>query len=252
MNSTKNQNPWLVLPRPNPQAKLRLFCFAYSGGGASIFRQWYQQLNPQVEIYGVQLPGRETRLMETPFNRLTPLINALVQAILPSLNQPFAFFGHSLGGLVCFELARYLRLVYRLNPLHLFVSGASAPHVRDTDPPIHNLPQLEFIEELRRLNGTPEEVLASPELLELILPTLRADFAVSETYTYTKSAPLSCSITAFGGEEDTEVSQEKLAAWQELTTGEFSMEILPGNHFFIHSHRQELLSLLSKYMAGYI
>ncbi|UKP00606.1 thioesterase II family protein [Nostoc sp. UHCC 0870] len=252
MKHTKINNPWLIFPQPNPQAKLRLFCFPYAGGGAGIFRQWYKELNPKMEVCAVQLPGRENRLSEPPFNRLQPLINTLSQEILPTLNQPFAFFGHSMGGLICFELARYLRKLYGLTPVHLFVSGASAPHITDTKPPIHNLPPSDFIQELRRFNGTPTVVLENSELIELMSPTLRADFAVLETYVYPKAAPLSCGITAFGGLADTEVNQTELAAWQEHTTGNFSLKMLPGNHFFIHEHRRQLLDLLSQHITLYI
>lgn len=252
MNPSKITNPWLIFPRPNPQAKLRLFCFPYAGGGAGIFREWYKELNPKIEVCAVQLPGRENRLSEPAFNRLQPLINAISQAILPNLNQPFAFFGHSMGGLICFELARYLRLLYGLTPVHLFVSGASAPHLTDTKPPIHNLPTSDFIQELRRFNGTPAAVLENSELIELMSPTLRADFAVLETYIYLKSASLSCPITAFGGLADSEVSQAEIAAWQEHTTDSFSWKMLQGNHFFIHVNRLKLLDLLSQYTALYI
>ncbi|MDB9371991.1 thioesterase II family protein [Nodularia sphaerocarpa] len=248
MNIIKTKNPWLIFPQPNPQAKLRLFCFPYAGGGASIFREWYKQLNSEIEICAVQLPGRENRLIEAPFNHLQPLINALSQEILPNLNQPFAFFGHSMGGLICFELARYLQQKHDLKPLHLFISGARAPHIPERKPPIHSLPQPEFIQELRRLNGTPAAVLENRELMEFLSPTLRADFAILETYIYTESAPLSCGITALGGLEDTEVTPEELAAWKQHTSGNFSMEMLPGNHFFLHSHRVQLLELLSKYI----
>ncbi|MEA5513954.1 thioesterase II family protein [Nodularia sp. UHCC 0506] len=248
MNFIHTKNPWLIFPQPNPQAKLRLFCFPYAGGGASIFREWYKQLNHEIEICAVQLPGREDRLIETPFNHLQSLINALSQEILPNLNQPFAFFGHSMGGLISFELARYLQQKHDLKPLHLFISGAKAPHILATKPPIHNLPQPEFIQELRRFNGTPAAILENREFMELFSPTLRADFAVLETYIYTESAPLSCRITALGGLEDTEVTLEKLVAWKQHTTNNFSIEMLPGDHFFLNSHRVQLLEILSKYI----
>ncbi|MEA5621015.1 thioesterase II family protein [Cronbergia sp. UHCC 0137] len=252
MNFSKIKNSWFIIPQPNPQAKLRLFCFPYAGGGASVFREWNKELNPKIEICTVQLPGRENRLLEPVFNRLQPLINALGQAILANLNQPFAFFGHSMGSLICFELACYLRRVYGLTPVHLFVSGRIAPHLPTSRPAIHNLPPTEFVKELSRLNGTPTAVLENRELMELLSPTLRADFAVLETYTYTESAPFSCGITAFGGVEDQEVSQEELLAWKKHTISKFSLQMLPGDHFFINSNRRQLLDLLSKDMMLYI
>ncbi len=177
---------WLRSPKPNPQASLRLFCFPYVGGGALIFRTWPNSLPATAEVCPVELPGRGTRLKETPFTRLLPLVQALAQALLPHLDKPFAFFGHSMGALISFELTRQLRRLYGLVPLHLFVSAHRAPQLPDPDPPIHTLPEAEFMEELRCLNGTPKEVLEQPELMELMLPILRADFALCETYIYAK------------------------------------------------------------------
>ncbi len=238
-------NSWLTCSKPNPQAKVRLFCFPYAGGGSLIFREWSQELLPYIEVYAIQLPGRESRLQEPAFNRLQPLVEQLSQAILPNLNQPFAFFGHSMGGLIAFEVTRCLRRL-GLRPMHLFISGARAPHLPDLDPPIHNLPQIEFIEELRRFNGTPTTILENAELMELLLPTLRADFAVLETYIYTPEPPLSCPITVFGGLEDEIVNQDELKAWKEHTNQTFCLQMLPGNHFFLQQERVRLLEFISQ------
>ncbi|NJM23682.1 MAG: thioesterase [Richelia sp. SM1_7_0] len=238
-------NSWLTCTKPNPQAKVRLFCFPYAGGGSLIFREWSQELLPYIEVYTIQLPGRESRLQEPAFNRLQPLVEQLSQAILPNLNQPFAFFGHSMGGLIAFEVTRCLRR-WGLHPMHLFISGARAPHLPDLDPPINNLPQTEFIEELRRFNGTPTTILENAELMELLLPTLRADFAVLETYIYTTEPPLSCPITVFGGLEDEIVNQDELKAWKEHTNQTFCLQMLPGNHFFLQQERARLLQFISR------
>ncbi|BAZ11497.1 putative thioesterase [Calothrix sp. NIES-4071] len=139
-----------------------------------------------------------------PFNQL----EAIAPAFLSYLDKPFAFFGHSMGGLVSFELARLLRNEYRIHPAHLFISGRRAPQIPDTKPPIHDLPELAFKEELRHLGGTPSSVLDNPELMQLLIPMLRADFAVLETYVYKHEQPLDCLITVFGGLQDTEVSHE--------------------------------------------
>jgi medium-chain acyl-[acyl-carrier-protein] hydrolase len=178
--------------------------------------------------------------------QIKPLIEAIAPALLPYLDKPFAFFGHSMGGLVSFELVRLLRREYSLNPLHLFVSGRQAPQIPADKSPIHDLPEPEFLEELRRLNGTPEAVLNNSELMQLLIPTLRADFAVLETYAYAPEAPLDCPISAFGGLQDREVSCEALEAWREQTTAEFSLQMLKGNHFFLHSAQSLLLQFLSQ------
>ncbi|MEL6166715.1 MAG: thioesterase domain-containing protein, partial [Cyanobacteria bacterium J06628_3] len=193
---------------------------------------------------GIQLPGRERRLSEPAFTRIEPLIEELKSAILPHLNQPFAFFGYSMGSLIAFELTRSLRRDYQLYPQHLFVCAYRSPQLPKTKPPIHDLPDAEFIEELRSLNGTPAEILANDELMALLIPTLRADFAVIETYNYYDETPLDCPITALGGLEDTEATREELAAWSSQTNHNFTLHMLPGNHFFINSARSQLLQLV--------
>lgn len=239
-------NSWFACPKPNPQASLRLFCFPYAGGRASVFRTWPDDLPTTVEVCPVQLPGRGSRLREAPFTRLLPLVQAIAQAILPHLDKPFAFFGHCVGALVSFELARQLRRQYGLSPAHLFVSGCGTPHIPDPNPPIHALPESAFLEELRRRNGTPQEILEHPEMMQLLLPILRADFAIYETYTYTSEAPLDCSISAFGGLQDHAVSRDHLEAWRDQTSASFLLRMLPGDHFFLQTAQLLLLRTLSR------
>jgi medium-chain acyl-[acyl-carrier-protein] hydrolase len=244
-------NPWIVCSHPRPQAKLRLFCFHYAGGGTLSFRGWSNHLPPTIEVCCIQLPGREQRLADPPFTRLEPLLQALVPAILPTLNQPFAFFGHSMGALIAFELARSLHHTHNNVPQHLFASGYRAPQLPNPDPPIHTLPDAAFINELRRLNGTPEAVLANRELMELLLPTLRADFALIETYTHRDEPALTCPITVFGGLSDPEVSQEELVAWQQHTQVAFSLQMFPGDHFFLHSAQSQMLRSMESSLRLY-
>jgi medium-chain acyl-[acyl-carrier-protein] hydrolase len=245
MTITASLNSWVICPKQNSQASLRLFCFPYAGGSATIFRTWQDSLPNSIEVCAVELPGRGTRLRETSFTRMVPLVEAIALALLPYLDKPFAFFGHSMGALVGFEVARLLRREYNISPVHLFVSGRRAPQMPDPDSPIHALPEAAFIQELRRLNGTPEAVLENVELMQLFLPILRADFAVLETYTYTDRSMLNCPITAFGGLSDREVSYEQLAAWREQTLAFFSVQMFPGNHFFLHSVQSPLLQALA-------
>lgn len=242
----------ITCPKPNPQANLRLFCFPYAGGGALSFRSWCDELPLPVEVCPIELPGRGARLMETPFARLDPLVFSLAEAILPKLTKPFAFFGHSMGALVCFELARLLRRDYGLSPVHLFVSGHRAPQLPDPDLPIHALPEQAFLEELRRYNGTPEEVLDNAEFMQLFLPILRADFAAIENYVYVPAPALDCPIDAFGGLQDWKASCDELEPWKEQTNATFSLQMLPGDHFFLHSARSLLLELLSRKLEGIV
>ena len=166
-------------------------------------------------------------------------------SLLPYLNKPFAFFGHSMGALISFELARLLRRGGQPEPNHLFISARRAPQIPDLEPPSYNLPHEEFIAELRRLNGTPREILEHPEMLQLMIPILRADFRVCQTYSYLPEAPLECSMTVYGGEEDLDITPEHLEAWKVHTQGSFNMRLLPGDHFFLHHSQKSMLQLIS-------
>ncbi|HEU0014920.1 MAG TPA: alpha/beta fold hydrolase [Longimicrobium sp.] len=238
-------NSWTVIPRPSPNARLRLFCFPYAGGGASVFYAWPRGLPPEVEVVAVQPPGREGRLMETPIASMDALVDAMYPTLLPLMDRPFALFGHSNGGLMAFEVARRLRREGRTLPVRLFGSGRPAPQVPLTLPPLHTLSDEDFVHELRRLNGTPEEVLANEEIMRLVLPLLRADFAIGETYRYRDEPPLDVPIAAYGGERDAEVPYEHVQAWREQTTGDFVLRMFPGDHFFINGDRDLVLRQLS-------
>lgn len=246
MTTTPIFNAWIKCSRPNSQAKLRLFCFPYAGGGTWSFRDWSDNLPQTIEVCSIELPGRGTQMKFPPFTRLAPLVGAIADALHLHLDKPFAFFGHSMGGLVSFELTRLLHKNYGVMPVQLFISGRRAPQLKPNKPPIYNLPKTEFIEELKQLNGTPIEVLNNRELMDLMLPILRADFAVLETYNYTNEPPLNCPIAVFGGLQDSEVNREELEAWREQTSSEFSLHLFQGNHFFINSERQALLQLIAQ------
>nr|AUN37123.1 thioesterase [uncultured bacterium] len=220
---------------------MRLFCFPYAGGLASIYHTWPQFLPENVELYAAQLPGRGSRTKEPSFTNIQPLVEAIVPAIRPHLDKPFAFFGHSMGALISFELAHKLRQQYDIEPVHLFISGCRPPQFRIIDNDAYKLPDPEFIEELRRLNGTPKEVLEHAELMELIIPILRADFEICQTYASTPKSQLSCPMTIFGGLQDIDVSRQYLEGWGEYTTAPSSLRMLPGDHFFLHSAERTLL-----------
>ncbi|MGA2857951.1 MAG: thioesterase II family protein [Candidatus Sulfotelmatobacter sp.] len=250
MTSATVFDSWIACREPNPQARLRLFCFPYAGTGASIFRTWKDGLPTDVEVCPVQFPGRGTRLMETPFTQLAPLVQALAQGLFPLLNKPFAFFGHSLGALVAFELARQLRRKSGVQPVRLFVSADRAPQILHRDRPIHAMPEKEFLVELRRLNGIPGKVLEEAELMQTMLPVLRADLAVRETYVYSTEPPLNCPISTFGGLQDRRVSRGDLEAWREQTSVSFSLRMFPGDHFFWRTTQPLLLQVLSQDLRG--
>lgn len=237
---------WLQYTRPQERASLRLFCLPYAGGSASIFRTWADVLPVGIAVCPLQLPGRENRLLEEPISSMSALVEALGRGLEPFLHMPFAIFGHSMGALIGFELAHYIRRRYGYVPLHFFASGCRAPQVPDPDPPIHQLPDALLVEELRQFRGTPEEVLQHHELVQLLLPTLRADFALCETYQYEPVELLPCPISVFGGMQDKEVAQSDLLAWEEQTESSFKLRLFAGNHFFINSARNLLLQALAQ------
>jgi medium-chain acyl-[acyl-carrier-protein] hydrolase len=238
-------NSWITIPRPNPTARLRLFCFPYAGAGASVFFTWPRSLPADVELAAVQLPGREARIGEKPYSDMMELVDRLSRELTPAhMTLPFAFFGHSNGAIMSFELARRLRQDGRPMPRHLFLSGRMAAHVAPRHEPIHALPEPEFSQQLRRLEGTPEEILQNAEIMDLIRPLLRADFSLAETYVYDPGPPLDVPISAYGGSDDPDVTVDDVYAWREHTTAEFHPKIFPGGHFFLNTDRAALLAHL--------
>lgn len=242
------KSPWLPFGKLVPgtgDGRLRLFIFPNAGGAASMFRLWRGALGDAIEVCPVLLPGRESRLREAPIARMEPLVDALEQALRPFLTEPFAFLGHSMGTSVAFELAHLLRARGGPEPRLLVLAGRQAPHrIRDRNP-VHDKPDADLIARLRELGGTPEEVLASQELMSLILPMIRADFGLVETYRPDLSRPLlDQPFLVYGGDDDEDTPQEELDAWQALTRGSVRAQILPGGHFFLHEDRQRFLDLL--------
>jgi len=242
---------WFSVAQPNPRASVRLFCFPYAGGDAQVYRAWPRHLPPSVEVLAARLPGRGLRIKEAPYRDLAPMVAAVASAITPYLDRPFAFFGHSMGALISFELTRLLNERGDRSPAHLFVSGRRAPQIPNDRPDTYDLPDAEFVEYLRSLKGTPAEVFDHPELLELMLPLLRADFSVVETYQNRPGPTLDCPVTAFGGESDEEVRVEEIKAWGEQTTGRFDARIMPGDHFFLNDPptRSLMLEVISSELA---
>jgi medium-chain acyl-[acyl-carrier-protein] hydrolase len=240
------------LPVADPQVKLRLFCFPFGGAGASFYRDWQPALPKSIEVCPVQPPGREERLSEKPFTNLAPLVAELGEILRPYLDRPFAFFGHSMGALISFELARYLRRLNQLMPAYLLISGRPAPQIPQTDPPTFDLPDPEFIEELRQIQGTPESVLQNLELMALFLPLLRADFELCQTYHYNHELPLDCPFFVFGGLADSDISQESLVSWRTQTTRPIQLQMFPGDHFFILNAQQSVLHIISQQLSQLI
>ncbi|HRW05161.1 MAG TPA: alpha/beta fold hydrolase [Caldilineaceae bacterium] len=244
-------NSWLRISHPKPQASLRLFCLPYAGGAASLYRAWHQLVPTDIEVCAVQLPGRENRIREQPFTDVGELVQALIPNLLPHLDRPFAFFGHSMGSLIVYELAQQLRQQMGQSPTHLFVSGRRAPFLPASEASLHTLPTDEaFLTELqRRYNNIPAVMFEDADLRNLFVPLLRADFTLVERYQCRIITPLPCPIVAFGGESDSRTSGADLMAWQELTQDAFNLHLLPGGHFYLNEHTQALIAYINRYLS---
>ena len=223
---------------------LVLFCFPYAGGSTNAFRHWRPCLPSEVNVCLVHVPGRGKRVNERPLTRLNLLVEAIADQICSDLRYPFAFYGHSMGAMISFELARELRRRYGVEPVGLFLSGRPAPQLVRSGPIAFDLPHDDFIAILRKLNGTPRELLENPEVLELLLPALRADFEIVDTYEYRPEPRLSCPITVYGGLQDRAAPIGDLLRWKELTLAAFRVRWFRGDHFFIHAPDGEFLEAL--------
>lgn len=232
-----NSQSWMLCPRPNPDAGLRLVCLPYSGGRAAAFKGLAAELPGDVELSAIELPGHGRRMREVPCTRLRPLVDQVTDVLAEQIRQPFVLLGYSLGALLGFEATRELARRGRPGPAALFVAASKAPHVRQEGPLLHDLPQAALVEQLVRLDGSRNALLQDEELVEVMLPVLRADLGIVETYGYEPGQPLDCPVVAFGGSADATVPRPSLDAWGELTTGDFSATVLPGGHFFLDSSR---------------
>ncbi|HZP66080.1 MAG TPA: alpha/beta fold hydrolase [Rudaea sp.] len=239
-----NTKKLTMVATPDPGAPLRLFCFPYAGAGASIFRAWSRDFAHVAEVVGIQLPGRENRFSEPRYTRLGNVVDALVDALGDFADKPFFFFGHSVGALIAFELTRALERHRRAAPFHLAVAGMRAPQLPRRREPLYELDDASFVAKIREFNGIPREVLEHAELMQLVTPLLRDDFAICDTYRYADGPPLRCPLTAFSGDADPDVTVDELEAWSPNTAAEFEYYMFPGDHFFIHPNRPRIVEIL--------
>lgn len=241
--------PFMRKVRPGQQASLRLFCFPYAGGSEFLFRTWPDRMPPTIEACPVCLPGRGARFAEPPVDQLLPLVESVANALTPHLDVPYALFGYSMGALLCFELARLLQRRGAPAPVHLFVGAQRAPQIPLNVPPIDELADAEFLAELAQLGGTPREAFANAELMQMMVPVLRADFAACRTYRYEPGAPLSCPVTAMAGMDDAALELADLRAWKEQTTGAFTAAMFPGDHFFLRTQELPVIQKIVSSLA---
>lgn len=253
-NGSRAGLPWLPIVRSKAESKLRLFCFPYAGGATYAYSGWDALLPREIEVCPVELPGRAGRMREPAARRIRPLVESMGAALLPWLDRPFAFYGHSMGALISFELARELRRSYQVQPVHMFVSSCLAPQSRRRREKItYNLPEAEFIKEVRGFNGIPKELLEhSEELMQLTMPLLRADFEACQTYEYLAEPSLKCPLTVVGGWQDKGLNHSDLEEWCEQTTAACTVRMVSGDHLFINTSRTWILRLLAEELSEYI
>lgn len=253
--SSPQRNSWLYCLNSPEQPEHRLICLPHAGGAPTLFRQWPAALPDEIEIIGVQLSGRGSRLHEAPFERIQPLLQALMPVLRTELTRlqvqarvPVAFFGHSLGALLAFELVHALQ-ADAIQLSALFVSACHAPQQFPVEEKLHDLPRSELLAAVQRFEGIPRQLLAEAELLDMILPAFRADMAVYETYVYRQRPKLSVPIIACGGRNDVRVSPAELEAWREQAAGHFEQHLFEGNHFYLNDARPQLLQLIERTLA---
>lgn len=245
----KPVNPWFSHSPCDSKPSLRLFCFPHAGGSASSYHDWHSKLPKGVQVSSIQLPGRGARLAEQSFTDMALLVDAVTDAIADEIDLPFAFFGHSMGAIVAFEVARKLRERNLALPSHLFVSACRAPHLKLDRAPLHTLPTDDFCQALAELNGTPKEALEHRELMEMLEPMLRADFKAIETRTFTETEPLNIPLTVFAGDNDPSATVELVTPWEEHTTAGFWVKRFPGDHFYLQQQQGPLLQEVSNLLC---
>jgi medium-chain acyl-[acyl-carrier-protein] hydrolase len=241
----------LWIPHVRKHARMRLYCFAYAGGGANVFRDWGPALGETIEVCAVQLPGREWRRSELPLSRMSALTDCVIGSLRPEVSRgrPFAFFGYSLGAALAFDLTRRMREEALRLPDKLVLAACRAPQFLPRGPAIYQLDDAAFLAAVRRFGGLPHRILQEPDLLALALPILRADFEALGTYRYEHQAPLTMPVVAYAGSQDPHAIRSEMAAWRNQTTGDFNLRVFPGGHFFINEVREQLLATLTADLA---
>lgn len=247
MPITNIVSPWFTNYGLSQNGHSRVFAFPFSGAGAVIYQSWAKQFEQEdIELLGIQLPGRENRYKEKLQVDLRPLVTQLTSEIIPLLDKPFIFIGHSLGALVAFEVCRELRKHGQPLPLQLFISAFRSPCMANPNPELHNLSDQQLIQRIREYGGTPEAILSSPELMALFIPIIRADFKLFETYQYTEDEPLDCPIATFSASDDSIVKPEYMSNWQKQSTQPVQQKLLSGGHFFLDKNKQTVINQLMK------
>jgi surfactin synthase thioesterase subunit len=233
---------WLVCWGDSRPADVSLICFPYAGAGPAVYRHWADLLPDRVMVCAVHLPGRGVRFGQPLLANICDMAEAVATEITGRIEPPFAFFGHSMGAVLAFETARVLRVAGAPGPRLLIASGCAAPHLTGRERPIADLPRAELAAELSRWGATPRQVVADPDLLDAVLPIIRADLRAIEAYRYAPGEPLDCPVAALGGADDPTVNEEESRGWQQHTRAGFSLRVFPGCHFFHQEHENHVVA----------
>ncbi|MFA0813800.1 thioesterase II family protein [Microbulbifer epialgicus] len=239
-------NDWVINLRSQVNPKLRVFCFPYAGGSASIYTKWAEYFPPEVEIVAVQPPGRASRVFEKPYTDMESLVNELFQKLVHSMDIPYIFFGHSLGSRVAFELLNKINEHDIHLPVHFIASGSNPPDVYNKKSEIYRLSDAQFMIELEKFQGTSDEALQSNELMNILLPGIKADFEIANKYVFESMVKHKCDLTVLGGTHDKDVDSQSLHNWSKFFSGSSKVEMIDGDHFFIDSNRLKVVNEVVK------
>ncbi|MER5466550.1 alpha/beta fold hydrolase [Streptomyces sp. NPDC002668] len=248
MTPNPGDSPWFRNYGPAPDACVRLVCLPHAGGSASFYFPLARALSPKIEVLAVQYPGRQDRHAEPCVQNIEDMADRIAEALGPWTDRPYALFGHSMGAMVGFEVARRMEASGK-GPLELFVSGRQAPS-RDRGEQWHPRTDEEVVAEIRALEGTGESLLDDPEVLRMILPALRADYGAVQRYRYRPGPALECPVTAITGDRDPKATVDAVRAWQDHTRGGFCLRVLPGGHFYLVGEQDEVLRTVRDRLAG--
>ncbi|MBC2578803.1 thioesterase II family protein [Clostridium sp. DJ247] len=225
--------------------KVKLFCIPHAGGSAAVYSKWKKYINPSIEICPIELAGRGKRFNENLYNNINEIVEDIYEIIKNNLQTDYAFFGHSMGSLIAYELTYHIMKLKNKSPKHIFFSGKKAPHIMYKNRLIHTLSDIEFKNRILEFSGTPKEVFENRDMLNIFAPILRADLGIFETYKYVeKHCKLDCNITIINGKND-DLTINDISGWKQHTSKSCSIYLFNGGHFYLNENLEALISIIN-------